>query len=143
MPILQILVQFFPYTRGGGDGTLITTTTSLTSPFVSSISPVTNTNTISTNTNNIDYFNHFNSSGLNTAEFNVKQNKSSIENCNETYKRNHICASVSREASDATFTTIVTTSTMYTVSTTISTNTTVSINTTVISPIAEAAAKAY
>ncbi|PKY57487.1 hypothetical protein RhiirA4_478585 [Rhizophagus irregularis] len=138
MPILQILVQFFPYTRGGGDGTLITTTTSLTSPFVSSISPVTNTNTISTNTNNIDYFNHFNSSGLNTAEFNVMDMDRTIMT-----KRNHICASVSREASDATFTTIVTTSTMYTVSTTISTNTTVSINTTVISPIAEAAAKAY
>ncbi|PKK59848.1 hypothetical protein RhiirC2_794218 [Rhizophagus irregularis] len=39
----------------GGDGTLITSTTSLTSPFVSSTSPVTNTTTISTNTNNIDY----------------------------------------------------------------------------------------
>ncbi|PKY36313.1 hypothetical protein RhiirB3_533498, partial [Rhizophagus irregularis] len=53
-------------------------------------------------------------------------------------KRNHSSESVSREASDATSTTIVTTSTTYyTDSTTVSTSTT-----TAISPIAAAAAKA-
>ncbi|CAB5393045.1 unnamed protein product [Rhizophagus irregularis] len=62
----------------GGDGTLITSTTSLTSPFVSSTSPVTNTTTISTNTNNIDYFNHFNSSGFNITEMNSMSNKISL-----------------------------------------------------------------
>uniref|UniRef100_U9UMH4 Uncharacterized protein n=1 Tax=Rhizophagus irregularis (strain DAOM 181602 / DAOM 197198 / MUCL 43194) TaxID=747089 RepID=U9UMH4_RHIID len=49
-------------------------------------------------------------------------------------KRNHNSASVSRETSDATSTTIVTTT--YTASTTVSPTTTV------ISPIAEASAKA-
>jgi hypothetical protein len=48
-------------------------------------------------------------------------------------KRNHSSASVSREASDVTSTTVVTISTTYTASTTVSTATTV------ISPIAAAA----
>ncbi|GBC03644.1 hypothetical protein RclHR1_05230006 [Rhizophagus clarus] len=51
-------------------------------------------------------------------------------------KRNHSNVSVSREASDATSTTVVTTSTTYTASTTVCTTTTV------ISPIAAADAKA-
>ncbi|CAB4414524.1 unnamed protein product [Rhizophagus irregularis] len=89
---------------GGGGGTLTTTSTPLTSPFVSSTPPVTNTNTnmttttmTSTNTNNNDYFNHSNSNGLNAAAMNsmtnnILQNKSSIEiNRNEAYKsRNSI-----------------------------------------------------
>ncbi|CAB4397154.1 unnamed protein product [Rhizophagus irregularis] len=76
---------------GGGGGTLTTTSTPLTSPFVSSTPPVTNTNTnmttttmTSTNTNNNDYFNYSNSNGLNAAAMNsmtnnILQNKSSIE----------------------------------------------------------------
>uniref|UniRef100_U9TSX0 Uncharacterized protein n=1 Tax=Rhizophagus irregularis (strain DAOM 181602 / DAOM 197198 / MUCL 43194) TaxID=747089 RepID=U9TSX0_RHIID len=121
----------------GGDGTLITSTTSLTSPFVSSTSPVTNTTTISTNTNNIDYFNHFNSSGFNITEMNSMSNKISLV-LKIVMKRIKGDDSSSNlvEATDATFTIIVTTSTMYTVSTT------VSINTTVISIVATAAAKA-
>jgi hypothetical protein len=51
-------------------------------------------------------------------------------------KRNHSSASVSREASDVTSTTVVTTSTTYTASTTVSTTTTV------ISPVAAATANA-
>ncbi|RIA94330.1 hypothetical protein C1645_760341 [Glomus cerebriforme] len=53
-----------------------------------------------------------------------------------TTKKNHSSVSISREASDATSTTLVTTSTTYSASTTVSTTTTV------ISPAAVAAAKA-
>ncbi|PKY51840.1 hypothetical protein RhiirA4_407792, partial [Rhizophagus irregularis] len=97
---------------GGGGGTLTTTSTPLTSPFVSSTPPVTNTNTnmttttmTSTNTNNNDYFNHSNSNGLNAAAMNsmtnnILQNKSSIEiNRNEAYKRLNSRRSLTRSSS--------------------------------------------
>ncbi|CAB4397147.1 unnamed protein product [Rhizophagus irregularis] len=97
---------------GGGGGTLTTTPTPLTSPFVSSTPPVTNTNTnmttttmTSTNTNNNDYFNHSNSNGLNAAAMNsmtnnILQNKSSIEiNRNEAYKRLNSRRSLTRSSS--------------------------------------------
>ncbi|GBC25703.2 hypothetical protein GLOIN_2v1616704 [Rhizophagus irregularis DAOM 181602=DAOM 197198] len=97
---------------GGGGGTLTTTSTPLTSPFVSSTPPVTNTNTnmttttmTSTNTNNNDYFNYSNSNGLNAAAMNsmtnnILQNKSSIEiNRNEAYKRLNSRRSLTRSSS--------------------------------------------
>ncbi|CAB5393074.1 unnamed protein product [Rhizophagus irregularis] len=97
---------------GGGGGTLTTTSTPLTSPFVSSTPPVTNTNTnmttttmTSTNTNNNDYFIHSNSNGLNAAAMNsmtnnILQNKSSIEiNRNEAYKRLNSRRSLTRSSS--------------------------------------------
>lgn len=83
---------------GGGGNALTTTLISLTSPFVFSAPPITQNTNTSHNHNDINeykwylLFSHSNPNGLNSAAMNsmtnnILQNKSSIENRNEAYKR--------------------------------------------------------